>query len=103
MRSSSAVGEPRPSWLLVVTHSEPSGAVTTVRSRPNWPWSRARGLPSPEAVRGIVQSRRPASAATYSVSPEIAAPLGDASLVDHVTSGLTNAALLPVPSTVGHP
>lgn len=35
MRSSFAVGEPRPSRLLVATHSAPSGAVTTVRRRPN--------------------------------------------------------------------
>jgi energy-coupling factor transport system substrate-specific component len=34
IRSSSSAGEPRPSVLLVVTHSRPSGATATVRIRP---------------------------------------------------------------------
>jgi len=34
IRSSTAAGVPRPSRLLVVTQSEPSGARSTVRSRP---------------------------------------------------------------------
>ncbi len=34
IRSSAGVGSPRPSWLDVVSHRRPSGAVTTVRSRP---------------------------------------------------------------------
>ena len=34
MRSSLAAGAPRPSRLLVVTHSRPSGATATVRIRP---------------------------------------------------------------------
>ncbi len=34
MRSSCATGVPRPSLLLVVTQSQPSGPTATVRSRP---------------------------------------------------------------------
>ena len=40
--SSWAPGLPRPSRLLVVTHSEPSGAFWTVRSRPKSPVNQRR-------------------------------------------------------------
>ena len=104
MRSSSAVGVPRPSRLLVVTHRVPSGAVTAVRSRPNWLVRWATGVPTPPvAVRGTCHSRRPRSPAAHSEPSSKASPLGDASAVVQVSSGLVKAGLVPVPSTVGHP
>ena len=42
-RSSPSRGLPRPSRLLVVNHSAPSGAATTVRSRPYCPTNSGTG------------------------------------------------------------
>ena len=48
-RSSSSSGSPRPSRLLVVIHSEPSGATWTLRRRPYCPSSAASGSAEPVA------------------------------------------------------
>ena len=45
IRSSSLRGVPRPSVLLVTSHSEPSGATATVRSRPRSPSRRGSACP----------------------------------------------------------
>ena len=62
--SSSGPGLPRPSRLLVVHHSEPSGARTTARSlRRTRSVKCATGAPtSPERLSGICHSRSPRSA-----------------------------------------
>ena len=64
IRSSAGVGSPRPSWFDVVTHSVPSGAVTTVRSRP---WSSVKNAVGrtarPSPVTYIRHSRWPRSPA----------------------------------------
>ncbi len=59
------------------------------------------GVPAP--VSGTVQSRWPRSAATKSVLLAQASPLGDASVVVHVTIGLRKEGLVQVPSHVGQP
>jgi inner membrane transporter RhtA len=56
-RSSSSDGEPRPSRLLVVSQSAPSGPSATVRMRPNSPSSSASGSPSRFPSTGMRQSR----------------------------------------------
>jgi len=62
--SSSGPGLPRPSRLLVVNHSEPSGARTTSRSLPYSPVKCATGVPSaPVSSSGTCHSRWPRSAA----------------------------------------
>src|SRR4051794_37557998 len=63
MRSSPAAGSPRPSRLLVVSQRFPSGAATTVRTRPYLPTNQSFGRPvPPSAVTGTCQSRPPRSA-----------------------------------------
>ena len=88
-RSSSAAGVPRPSRLLVSTQSEPSGASTTARSRPNSSVSSAEGAVTPPLPSsGTSHSRCPRSAVTYSAPSAIAAPDGAASSGAHVSSGV---------------
>ena len=54
IRSSPSRGLPRPSRLLVVNHSVPSGAAITVRRRPYCPTNSGAGPPSePSAPTGI--------------------------------------------------
>jgi hypothetical protein len=58
IRSSPSRGRPRPSRLLVVNQSVPSGAATTVRKRPYCPTNSGAGVPSePSAPTGIWKSR----------------------------------------------
>src|SRR4051794_1047915 len=59
IRSSAAGGSPRPSWLLVVPHREPSGGRMAVRNRPYVPTSSGGGGPaSPVLLSGTCQGRR---------------------------------------------
>ena len=77
-----------------------------MRSRPYRPSSAASGSAANFAVSrsiGTAQSRSPFSAARTMVLPDTAIPLGDASEVAHVTSGLTYFGLVLVPSTTGQP
>ena len=102
--SSSGPGSLRPSRLLVVTHSEPSGARTTARSRPNSPVKCAVGVPTaPVRSSGTCQSRIPRSAATQRLPAAIAAPDGDASSVGQVSWGSVYLPSWPAPSTTGQP
>jgi inner membrane transporter RhtA len=56
-RSSSSEGSPRPSRLLVVSQSAPSGPSATVRMRPKSPSSSASGSPSASPSTGMRHSR----------------------------------------------
>ena len=86
--SSSGPGFPRPSRLLVVNHTEPSGARTTSRSLPYSPMKCATGVPSaPLRSSGTCHSRSPRSAAIQRLPAAIAAPDGDAWSVGQVSSG----------------
>ena len=76
IRSSSSEGEPRPSWLLVVTQRLPSGAVTTVRIRPYSPTKYASGWPAVWSATGIFQSRLPRRAAIQRASVGVGQPGG---------------------------
>src|SRR6266480_715520 len=67
------------SLLVEVSHSPPSGDLTTVRSRPQRLLKNARGvsvLRSP--VMCMTHSRAPRTAAMYSQSLTISRPLGEA-------------------------
>src|SRR4051794_26372292 len=90
MRSSPARGEPRPSRFEVVTHSVPAGAAATGRMRPGRPGGSRTGSPAEPPRSGIFHTHWPWSAPTYRLEPMIAAPLGEASEVAQVTSGLVN-------------
>ncbi|GAA4211216.1 hypothetical protein GCM10023074_58940 [Microbispora amethystogenes] len=91
-----------PSWLLVVTQSQPSGPTATVRRRPYVPWSSATGVPAPPGA-GTAHSRVPRSAAVKSVPLAYARPLGDASAGRQLTSGSRKPALPHAPWQAGQP
>ena len=67
--SSSGPGLPRPSRLLVVNHSEPSGARTTSRSRPNSPVKWATGAAD---RAGVIQRDLPQPHPAQRGDPEAA-------------------------------
>ncbi len=86
--SSCLPGSVRPSVLLVVIHSEPSGATATLRIRP---WSSAKclvGLPASVPSSGTENRHFPCSAPMKAVERVIAIPAGEQVLVgDQVAFG----------------
>src|SRR5699024_6829032 len=104
IRSSSDLGSARPSVLLVVTHSTPSGAAATARIRPYFSAKYDFGLPAFSPSSGTPKRHCPRKAPTNAVERTIARPAGDDVLVgSHTAFGSVYSLPPPLPSTCGQP